>query len=99
MSLEIFKDIDGYKNYQVTSWGRVFNKETGRFLKPQVHDKGYLRIDLYDEDGNRKHFKIHRLVAEAFIPNTECKPLCDKPRMGYERRERRKSKSDPNDEG
>lgn len=73
MSLEVYKDIDGYENYQVTSWGRVFNKETGRFLKPQVHDKGYLRIDLC-KDGDRKHFKVHRLVAEAFIPNPECKP-------------------------
>lgn len=74
MSLEIFKDVEGYENYQVTSWGRVYSKQSKAFMTPQVHDKGYLRVDLIDEDGDRKHFKIHRLVAQAFIPNPENKP-------------------------
>lgn len=74
MSLEIFKDIDGFDKYQITSWGRVYQKESGIFLKPEVHDKGYLRVDLFDSDGNRRHMKIHRLVAQAFIPNPEEKP-------------------------
>lgn len=43
-------------------------------LKPEETSKGYLRVDLYDKNGNRKHFKIHRLVAKAFIPNPENKP-------------------------
>jgi hypothetical protein len=43
-------------------------------LKPEETSKGYLRVDLYDKNGNRKHFKIHRLVAQAFIPNPENKP-------------------------
>ena len=73
MSLELFRDIEGYENYQVTSWGRVFNKETKQFLAPEKHDKGYLRVDLY-KNGVRKHFKVHRLVADAFIPNPMNKP-------------------------
>jgi hypothetical protein len=32
-----------------------------------------LRVDLYNKNG-RKHCKIHRLVAEAFIPNPDGKP-------------------------
>lgn len=43
-------------------------------IKPEETSKGYLRVDLYDKNGNRKHFKIHRLVAKAFIPNPENKP-------------------------
>lgn len=74
MSLEIFKDIDGYGDYQITSWGRVYNKKSHSFMKPEVHDKGYLRVDLFDSDGNRKHIKVHRLVAKAFIPNPDEKP-------------------------
>lgn len=73
MSLEIYKDIEGFPGYQVTSWGRVYNKERGTFVRQDVHCKGYLRVDLFNEDG-RKHFKVHRLVAEAFIPNPENKP-------------------------
>lgn len=71
MSLERWKPIQGYENYAVSSWGRVRNGEV--ILKPEEHAKGYLRVDLYDENG-RKHFKVHRLVAEAFIPNPDEKP-------------------------
>lgn len=73
MSLEIYRDIEGYEDYQVTSWGRVFNRKTGKFVNQEVHDKGYLRVDLYNDHG-RKHFKVHRLVAMAFVPNPEDKP-------------------------
>lgn len=73
MSLEIRKTINGYEDYEITSWGRVLNKKTGTFLNPYVHDKGYLRVDLYGKQG-KKHFKVHRLVAEAFIPNLGGKP-------------------------
>lgn len=73
MSLEIYKDIDGYEDYQITSWGRVFNKKTGKFVYQEIHDKGYLRVDLFNDMG-RKHMKVHRLVAQAFIPNPWNKP-------------------------
>lgn len=73
--MEIFKDIPGYiGKYQVTSWGRVYSVDGEKFLHPYIHFKGYLRIDLRDASGKRKHFKVHRLVAEAFIPNPEGKP-------------------------
>lgn len=73
MSLEKFKPINGYEDYEVSTWGRVFSKKKGVFLIPEVHDKGYLIVDLYKEN-ERKHCKIHRLVAEAFIPNPDGKP-------------------------
>ena len=73
MSLELFKGIKGYENYQITSWGRVYNKSRKRFLVPEEHYKGYLRVDLL-KNGKRKHFKVHRLVADAFIPNPLNKP-------------------------
>lgn len=73
MSLELFRDIDDYENYQVTSWGRVYSKNKKQFLNPEKHDKGYLRVELY-KGGKGKHFKVHRLVANAFIPNPLNKP-------------------------
>jgi hypothetical protein len=73
MSLEIFKAIDGYEDYEVSTWGRVFNKRTGKYKTPYHHHKGYLRVDLNNGKGYR-HFKVHRLVAKAFIPNPEGKP-------------------------
>lgn len=71
MSLEIRKPITGFENYEVSTWGIVY--KNGIALKPEVHCKGYLRVDLYNGQ-ERKHMKVHRLVANAFIPNPENKP-------------------------
>lgn len=72
---EKYKDIDGYNGkYQITTWGRVYNVDKEKFVTQEVHCKGYLRVDLIDEQGKRKHHKVHRLVAKAFIPNPEHKP-------------------------
>ena len=74
MSLEVLKSIPGFSNYKISSWGRVYSINTNEFMKPQVHDKGYLRVDLYDDTGRKRHMKIHRLVACAFVPNIFNKP-------------------------
>lgn len=59
--------IEHYPNYSVNDSGEVFNNKTGRKLK-QTIKKGYCNVYLYNEDG-RKFFLVHRLVAQAFIPN------------------------------
>ena len=74
MSLEVFKPIEGFPNYMVSSWGRVQRIDKGKFLKPEIHDKGYLRVDLFDPSGKRHHMKVHRLVATAFVGNPFNKP-------------------------
>lgn len=63
---EVWKKIDGYDNYWISNTGQVKSKFT--ILKTEVTDKGYLRVDLC-KDGKRKHFRVHRLVAIAFLDN------------------------------
>ncbi len=70
--LEYWIDVSNFPDYQVSNHGRVKNKKTDKILKPYP-TRGYLRIGLYDETG-RKCKLVHRLVAEAFIPNPKNKP-------------------------
>ena len=65
--------IKGYENYEVTTTGEVINTKTGKVLKPYKEKNGYLRIHL-SKNNKQKWFLVHRLVAEAFIPNPENLP-------------------------
>ena len=75
---KIWKDVDGFdKNYQISNYGDVrIKKSDGSFkqLKPTKFGKGYLHINLV-KDGKQKSFQIHRLVAEAFVPNPQNLPI------------------------
>lgn len=70
---EIWKSIKDFPNYEVSNLGRVRNKNTNNILKPAL-DKttGYLKVNLWN-NGTEKMHTIHRLVANAFIPNPEMK--------------------------
>ena len=71
---EFWKDIEGYEGiYQVSNLGRVKRVTTGRILKGCKDRGGYLVVSL-SKNGMYKTHKIHRLVAQAFIPNQENKP-------------------------
>lgn len=68
------KDIQGYEGkYAVTSCGKVWSYKNQKFLSPWTNGKGYLLVTLC-ADGKTKNHRIHRLVAEAYIPNPEGKP-------------------------
>ena len=71
---EIWKDIEGYEElYQVSNFGRVKRVTTGRILKGGKNTSGYIQIYLYKQ-GIRDVNRIHRIVAQSFIPNPENKP-------------------------
>ncbi len=65
--MEEWKDVVGAEEYyQISSFGRVKNKGTGEILKPSKSG-AYRHIEL--RYGINRNFLIHRMVAEAFIPN------------------------------
>lgn len=59
--------------YQVSKEGSVRSLVTNRVMKLQKHNQGYstVALTLRDGSGRKKQFLVHRLVAEAFIANTE----------------------------
>lgn len=65
------KDIKGYEGkYAITSCGKVWSYISKKFLKPvPTHDE-YMYVCLH-KDGRNKCLKLHRLVAEAYIPNPD----------------------------
>jgi hypothetical protein len=65
--------IKDFPNYTIDTDGNIMNINTGKMLKPRNAGKGYKIVDLFN-NGESKRFYIHRLVAEAFIPNPDNLP-------------------------
>lgn len=91
--MEEWKDIKGYEGlYQVSNEGRIkalpreivtrnrfgecIKKYDEKILKNGDNNRGYYIVILYD-GFTRKPKQVHRLVAEAFIPNPDKKPCVD----------------------
>ena len=70
--MEQWKVVKDFKNYEVSDEGKIRNISTGRILKPKLNRGGYNIVDLYIK-GRAVTKRIHRLVAEAFIPNPDNK--------------------------
>ena len=76
---ESWKDIEGYEGlYQVSNKGNVkslnYNKtKKEKILKPFINSNGYLQVILC-KNKTSKRFLVHRLVANAFLPNTNNYP-------------------------
>ena len=70
---EQWRDIDGYDGmYQVSDLGRVRSRKSGEWkvMRARKDRLGYLNIGLC-RNGKQKRFYVHRLVADAFIPNDD----------------------------
>ena len=80
MTVQDRKPIKGYEGlYSIDTKGCIYSElhNSSRRLGPLKTDitcHGYAQVGLYDRNGNRKRFRVHRLVAEAFIPNVENLP-------------------------
>lgn len=73
--MEIWKDIIGYEGlYQVSNFGRVksMHKAKHIIVKISKNNNGYMCFNL-NKNNRHKHARLHRIIAQAFIPNPENK--------------------------
>lgn len=62
------KIINNYEDYSIDKSGIIKNNKTGKIVPWQKVGRGYYMVHLKNEEG-WKMFLVHRLVAQAFIPN------------------------------
>lgn len=73
----MWKKVNRNDNYSINEQGKVRNDKTGLIKTPTLNKRnGYLVLDLY-KNNKREKVPVHRLVAEAFIPNPENKLTVD----------------------
>ena len=67
--MEIWKSVKDYEGYyEVSNKGRIKSLTSNKTLSPQNNGVGYLKVELWKDKSGKKKY-IHRLVAEAFLPN------------------------------
>ena len=68
-------DIKGYEGrYAITEEGKVWSYKRKKWMKTRTSNAGYESINLTDGKRTKETF-IHRLVAEAYIPNPDNLPV------------------------
>lgn len=92
LSGEIWKPLKNYPYYEISNLGRIKSKarniiilnsevirpKYAKILEPTLcQTNGYLQIALYEESGKLVSKRVHKLVAEAFIPNPDNLPIVD----------------------
>jgi hypothetical protein len=68
-----FTPIKDYPMYRIGTDGRVWSETNDIILKQHLNDRGYVNAYL-SKEGKVKTLRVHRLVAEHFIPNPDNKP-------------------------
>ena len=76
---EIWKDVIGYEGiYQISNFGKLksFKKDKNGRILSNVNKNGWYLTVVLSKSGNKeiKTMRIHRMVAEYFIPNPDNKP-------------------------
>lgn len=73
-SIAELRPIEGFSDYEISEFGTVYSWKSGerKTLKQSIDIDGYKTVGLY-KDGVCKRIKVHRLVANAFLPKIDGK--------------------------
>lgn len=70
----MWKGVFGFDNYLCNEQGEIYSLKRNKILKGTVNKQGYKCVLLTKNDGKIKRVRVHRIVAQTFIPNPENKP-------------------------
>ena len=73
-NMEVFKDIQGNPNYQISNMGRIWSKYQQKYKSTFKNNSGYEQVSLKAANGKWKKELVHRLVALTFIDNPDKLP-------------------------
>ena len=65
---EEWRQVVEHQNYEVNQFGEIRHKQRKHILKPRSNNGGYLYVN-FKINGKNTNFAVHRIVANAFIPN------------------------------
>ena len=79
---ELWAMIPEFPQYQVSSYGRIYNSRFGRMLRTSRTTEGHVKVNLVSDRDQKKHTRsVPKLVAEAFVepptPRCDCVVLLD----------------------
>ena len=63
-----WREVKEYTNYEVNQFGEIRHKKRKKILKPRSNNGGYQYVN-FKINGKNTNFAVHRIVANAFIPN------------------------------
>ena len=63
-----WREVKEYSNYEVNQFGEIRHKMRKKVLKPRSNNGGYQYVN-FKINGKNINFAVHRIVANAFIPN------------------------------
>ena len=62
------RNISGFDDYCINEFGEIYSLKTKMYIKPSDNYNNY-KVITFRKDGIKKQFRLHRLVAETFLPN------------------------------
>lgn len=70
--------LKNFSNYEIYPLiGKVWSYKSNRFIGCIDKNTGYWYVTLYDDNNKKSIWRLHRLIAQTFIPNPENKPCID----------------------
>lgn len=62
-----WEQAEGFSKYLISTDGQVYSLKSDRLLPQGITHGGYKQVDVFNDDGIKKHMRVHRLVYMAHV--------------------------------